>query len=54
MDNDDMTRRDFVTMTVAAGLAGAGTKVTGLQPVGGTNVAISEFSYLVDSCDPYI
>jgi hypothetical protein len=44
MNNDDVTRRDFVTMTVAAGLIAGGTGVPSLPPVGGTNVAISEYA----------
>jgi carboxymethylenebutenolidase len=40
-DQDDITRRDFVTMTVAAGLAAAaGANMAGQQPVVETNVDI--------------
>src|SRR4051812_39497254 len=41
MDNDNITRRDFVQMTVAAGLAAAsGTQASAQQPVTETNVEI--------------
>jgi carboxymethylenebutenolidase len=41
MENDDITRRDFVTMTVAAGIAAAaGTNLDAQQPVTETNVNI--------------
>src|SRR6516164_2879995 len=41
MENDDMTRRDFVTMTVAAGLAAAsGADLTAQQQVVEANVEI--------------
>jgi len=41
MDNDELTRRDFVTMTVAAGLAAAaGTELGAQQQVVETNVEI--------------
>jgi amidase len=44
MAEDDITRRDFVAMTVAGGLIGASTGVPQLPHVGGTNVAISEYA----------
>jgi carboxymethylenebutenolidase len=40
MENDDITRRDFVTMTVAAGIAAAGANLTAQQQVMETNVDI--------------
>ena len=41
MDNDDITRRDFVTMTVAAGVAAAaGADLTAQSQVTETNVDI--------------
>jgi carboxymethylenebutenolidase len=41
MENEDLTRRDFVTMTVAAGIAAAtGANVTAQQQVVETNVDI--------------
>src|SRR4249920_3824656 len=40
MSNDELTRRDFVTMTVAAGLAAAAGSDVGAQQVTETNVEI--------------
>jgi carboxymethylenebutenolidase len=41
MENDDITRRDFVTMTVAAGIAAAtGAELAAQQQVAETNVEI--------------
>lgn len=40
MEHDDLTRRDFVTLTVAAGLAAAGADLAAQQPVTETNVEI--------------
>src|SRR5216684_1999617 len=50
MENDEMTRRDFVTMTVAAGIAAAaGTNLTAQQKVTETNVNIKTTDGM---CDP--
>lgn len=40
MSNDEITRRDFVTMTVAAGIAAAASDASAQQQVTETNVAI--------------
>jgi carboxymethylenebutenolidase len=40
MDNDELTRRDFVAMTVAAGLAAAASDELSAQQIVETNVAI--------------
>ena len=40
MSNDEITRRDFVTMTVAAGIGAATVNASAQQPVTETNVAI--------------
>jgi carboxymethylenebutenolidase len=40
VSNEDITRRDFVTMTMAAGLPAAGSEAAAQQAVTETNVDI--------------
>src|SRR6266849_2797913 len=50
MENDEMTRRDFVTMTVAAGIAvAAGGNLTAQQKVTETNVTIKTADGMCDA-----
>ncbi len=50
MENDEMTRRDFVTMTVAAGIAvAAGGNLTAQQQVTETNVTIKTADGMCDA-----